>query len=421
MRSLDRIRFRLRTLFHRRRAESELDDEMRFHLENLIEQKRAAGLAEADARRAALREMGSVGLYKEECRDSLGVRLLSDLWQDIGYGLRILGRSPGFTAVAILSLALGIGANTAIFTLIDSVVLRQLPVKNPGGLVQFVLQQPKRPQESFSYALVQAFGRVPDLFESVFVERNTEFKLGPGGDAVPVRGAYVTGNYFDTLGISPLIGRTFTASDDESKNPVAVLAYQYWADYFASDRSVIGRSLTINGVDVRIVGVLPKAFNGTSVGLAPAFYIPLQLEPLLSKARSMLGNKSAWWLSILARPKPGATLAKTRAILRAAWPGITEEAFPGRLQKNLVGTTPDVIDASRGTSGIRQDYTRPLYYLMGISGLVLLIACANIANLLLARTKARQHEIATRLALGAGRFRVLRQLMTESLLLSGAG
>ncbi|HEY4088659.1 MAG TPA: ABC transporter permease [Bryobacteraceae bacterium] len=421
MRTLDRIRFRLRTLFHRVRAESELDDEMRFHLDHLIEQKRAAGMSAADARRAASREMGSIGLYKEECRDSLGVRLLSDLWQDVGYGLRILGHSPGFTAVAILSLALGIGANTAIFTLIDSVVLRQLPVKNPGELMHFVVQTPKGPQPVFTYPLYEALARIPDLFESIFIQRDSEFKIGPGGAAVPIRGSYVTGNYFDALDIHPFFGRTLSVADDETATPAAVLSYQYWTDEFASDRSITNRTLTINGAAVRVVGVLPKSFTGVNVGVMPAFYLPLRIEPLLAKERSMLAKKNAWWLSILARQKPGVPPARARAILRTAWPQLVAEGFVPHNQKELLGERPDVLDASRGISAMRASYSRPLYYLMGISGLVLLIACANIANLLLARTQARQHEIATRLALGAGRFRVLRQLMTESLLLSGAG
>jgi predicted permease len=421
MRTPDRLRFRLRTLLHRGRAETELDDEMRFHLENLIEQKRAAGMTAADARNAALREMGSIGLYKEECRDSLGVRLLNDLWQDLGHGLRILRRSPGFTAVAILSLALGIGANTAIFTLIDSLMLRQLPVKNPGELMQVEMQTEKGPLKNFSYPFLQAVKRVPDLFELVFTQRDLEFRIGPGADAVPGVGTYVTRNYFDALGVSPLIGRTFHSADDASGNPVGVLSYQYWVGEFASDESITNRDVTVNGIALRIIGVLPKSFTGVNVGVVPAFFVPLDLEPMLAKDRSRLAKKTSQWLSILARPKPDVSPARARAILGTAWRGVMEGAFDERDQKDFRTAKPDVIDASRGFSWVRQDYSRPLYYLMGISGLVLLIACANIANLLLARTKARQHEIATRLALGASRFRVLRQLLTESLLLSGAG
>lgn len=421
MRALDRIRFRLRTLFRRQRAESDLDFEMRFHLENLIDQKRTSGLSPAEARDAALRDMGSIGLYKEECRDSLGIRLLSELRQDIGYGLRMLARSPGFTAVAILSLALGIGANTAIFTLIESVILRQLPVKNPGELMQFVVQTPRRPQQSFPSPLYEALQRIPDLFESVFIQCGTDFKAGPEGDAVTVKGAYVTGNYFETLGIPPFAGRMFTPADDKTGSPAAVLGYQYWKDHFPSDQPLAAQTLTLNGVVLQVVGVAPKWFTGINVGVVPAVYVPLGLEPTLVKQRSMLGKKTAWWLQILARPKAGVTPASARAMLRAAWPGLVDESFAPRDQKNILMMRPDVLDGSRGLDWMRSGFSRPLYYLMGIAGLVLLIACANIANLLLARTNAREHEIGTRLALGASRFRVLRQLMTESLLLAGAG
>jgi predicted permease len=410
---------------HARRAESELDDEMRFHLENLIEQKRAAGMSAAAARSAALREMGSIGLYKEECRDSLGVRLLSDLWQDIGYGLRIPGRSPGFTAVAVLSLALGIGANTAIFTLIESLVLRQLPVSDPQTLVQVALTTPKQPQISFSYQTYESLVRTPDLFESVFIQRDNRFTVGPSGDALPLDGAYVTGNFFQALNISAARGRALEPSDDieggGSDGPVATISYRYWIGQYGGDPAVVGRTITVNQTPMKIVGVLPAAFPGVHVGSAPAIFVPLRLEPMLSGERSMLHREGTWWLRILARTRPGISTAQTRAALQTVWPSIRKTAFGPGTPTSVFAMKPDLLDASRGISGLRTDFSRPLFYLMGIAGMVLLIACANIANLLLARSRVRRQEIAVRLALGASRARIIRQLITESVLLSGVG
>lgn len=424
----DRLPFTLRTLFGRRRAESELDAEMGFHLDHLIEQKRATGLSVDDARSAAMREMGSIGLYKEECRDSLGIRLLSDVRQDILYGLRMLGRSRGFSAVAILSLALGIGANTAIFTLIDSVVLRPLPVKNAGELVQVVLAQPKHPQTAFSYPIFEMLSKRTDIFSDVFVQRNRRLAVGIGGNAEPVDGAFVSGTFFKALGVLPLLGRAVNAADDSESGgpdgPVAVISYKYWLSAFGGDPQVLGRTITANSVPLKIVGVLPANFTGVFVGSDPAFFLPLLQEPLVDKNQSMLHMKAAWWLNIMAVRRPGVPDVTTRAALRTIWPGIQREAFPppvGSGNQEIYKWTPDISDASRGISWVRNDFTNPLYYLMGIAGLVLLIACANIASLLMARTKARQHEIAVRLALGADRFRLVRQLLTESMILSVAG
>jgi predicted permease len=425
MRTLDRIRFRLRTLFQGQRAERELDAEMRFHLENLIEQKRAAGLSAAEARDAAFREMGSIGLYKEACRDSLGIRLVRDLRQDLGYGLRMLARSPGFTAVAVLSLALGIGANTAIFTLIDAVVLRELPVKDPQALVQVALQTPNRPQISLSYQMYEGLARTPDLFESVFIQRANRFAVGPGGDALPLDGAYVTGNFFQALGVSAARGRTLEPADDieggGSDGPVAAISYRYWIGRYGGDPAVVGRAITVNQIPMKIAGVLPAAFSGVQVGSAPAIFVPLRLEPMLSRERSMLHREGTWWLRILARTRPGISAAQTRAALQTVWPSIQKTAFGPETPKSVLAMKPDLLDGSRGVSGLRADFSRPLLYLMGIAGMVLLIACANIANLLLARSRVRRQEIAVRLSLGASRARVIRQLITESVLLSGTG
>ncbi len=428
MRLFDKIRLRLRSLFEPQRVEHELDEEFQFHLERLVEQKAAAGLPPAEARREALRELGGVSQLKEQCRDARGLNPVENLAQDGRYGLRMLRRNPAFSAVAILSLALGIGANTAIFTLIHALILKPLPVARPQELVRIVLQTPRGPQGSLSYYALEFFRAHTELFSGVFVQSNTRFDVELGGQAVPVEGAFVSGEYFSTLGVSPLLGRSIGTADDQPSGgpdgPLALLSYNFWVAQFGAEPSVPGRTLVVQGTPVRVAGVLPPSFFGVEVGRSPNIFLPLQLEPMLRKDQSMLHVRGAWWLDILGRRKPGLTSAGMQSGLDVLWPRMLNDVLPrknGQVNPGFLNLRLTTLDGSRGVSGLRRRFADPLYILMGIAGVVLLIACANVANLLLARTSARQREVAVRLALGASRRRLLRQLLTESVMLSALG
>ena len=421
MRILDELRLWLRSLFRRSDVDRELNDELSFHLDKLIEQKLAAGMPFAEARAAAQHELGGIAQLSEECRDARRVALVDQLFQDVRYGLRMLRRSPGFSVVAILSLGLGIGANTAIFTLIDALILKKLPVSNPEELATIHYVTPQGPQGFMSYQAFEFLRRNTRSFQAVFVQRDTRFNIGEGGEERPVDGAFVSGDYFSSLGLQPLAGRLIEPAEEA---PVAVISHRYWLGRFGGDKSIIGRTIVLQLTPATVVGVLPAGFSGVIVGQAPDVFVPLSVEPALQKDRSLLRNKKAWWLQPLARKKPGVSNMQAGAELDVLWPRMLSEVLPqknGSVRQEFRQWKLGIVDAANGLSGIRRDFSQPLYVLMGIVSLVLLIACANIANLLLARTSARQREIAVRLALGSGRFRLIRQLLTESVMLSSFG
>jgi putative ABC transport system permease protein len=337
----------------------------------------------------------------------------------------MLGRNPGFTAVAVLSLALGIGANTAIFTLIRALMLKPLPVANPQGLVQIRQETPRGPLNRWTYDSFQFFRERSELFSGVFAQENVHFNLESGEQSTPIEGVYVSGDYFATLAAPALLGRTLTSADDRESGgadgPVAVISYGFWVGRFAGDRTILGRTLVINDSPVRIVGVMPAWFFGVDVGKSPNIFVPLGLEPMLQKSSSNLHGKFVWWLDVLARKKAGLSDSAFRSGLLAVWLRLND-LFPQKNGQLVVQPgSAGAADASHGISDLRKQFSNPLYILMGIAGVVLLIACANVANLLLARTGARQREVGVRMAVGASRPRILRQLLTESLLLSGMG
>ncbi|HTB14422.1 MAG TPA: ABC transporter permease [Bryobacteraceae bacterium] len=349
--------------------------------------------------------------------------MLDAFLQDLRYAVRALRTTPGFAAVAILSLALGIGANTAIFSLIDSVVLKFLPVNHPEELVQITMGPG---DTNFTNPIWEQVRDRQDVFSGAFAYSAARFNLSPGGEARYARGNWVSGQFFETLGVRAMLGRSFTAADDKRGcAATAVLGYDFWQKEYDGSSEALGRAISLDGHPFQIIGVVQPGFTGVEVGRGVDVYIPICSEPILHAGGSSLDQRSNWWLSLIARPKPGLDRKQVDARLKIIAPQVYAATVPPLFEardqaeylKNVLETEP----ASNGLSNIRAQYRQALWTLMVVAGTVLLIACANVANLLLARAAMRQKEIAIRMAIGAGRTRLIRQLLTESLLLSFAG
>jgi predicted permease len=418
---------RVLALFGRHRRDAELSDEIRTHLDWLTDNYIRRGLAPRAARAAARREFGGVDQIKEQYRDQRGWPWLDALAQDLRYTFRVFAKNRGFACVAILTFAIGIGANTAIFSLIDALVLRSLPVRDPEELVQLkILRRDLPPGESFSHPLTRALSaRTGDVFAGLFGSDTTSFTVGPPDSLTRVRGAWVTGPYFETLGVNALLGRLLTRADDErGAAPAAVITEGYWNRAFARDPGVTGRTMTIEGVPVPIVGVSAGSFGGVDVGDVADITLAIAAMPLVvPEQATMPDDPSTTWLHILARPRAGMTRASVKAALSSVWPRVVEEVVPpgNEYTRQRTGTGLDVMSGRTGWTFLRDQFTDPLLVLMALVALVHLIACTNVANLLLARAAARQREVAIRVAMGAGRGRIVRQMLAESVLLSLAG
>jgi len=425
---LNDLFLRLRSLFRKETVEAEIDEELRFHFEHQVAKLVQSGLTPAEAKRRARIEFGGMEQIKEEHREARGVSFLETLLQDIRYGLRILGRTPVITSVAILSLALGIGANTAIFSLIDTIRVKMLPVQKPEELIQIGRRGPRSGNEpvfSFTNALWEQVRGQKDVFNGTLAWGDTKFDLSNGGAVQLANGLYVSGDYFKTLGVQSAAGRLINLSDDQRGCPgAAVLGYGFWQQHFGGADSAIGGTISLDHHTFSIVGVTAPGFYGVDTGSKFDVAIPICAAEIF-EGKAPIENRSWWWLQIMARPKPGTTPEQLKARLAVLSPALFLAALPENYdaegQKRFLKNTLATASGSNGTSYFRRQFGEPLNILMAVVGLVLLITCANIASLMLARAAARNKEIAVRKALGATRRRLIRQLLTECILLSSAG
>ena len=430
----------LKYIWNRRRLESEMDEELRFHIQSYADDLCQKGIAKPEALRRARVEFGAIEARKEECRESLGLRLWDELRSDLRGGFRVLRQSPVFTAVAIISLALGIGANTAIFTMANEFLLKTMGVPHSDRLRLFTWAQGRKGYighvwgsferndqgegigATFPYPLYQAMRRnsvMDDVAAFKDVQRVT---ASVAGEAEPVDAVLVSGNFYQVLGARIEAGRAIAPSDDSpTANGVVVFSDAYWSSRFGRSADVLGKTIHLNAVPLTVVGVNAPEFKGPRTGETPEVFFPLSLQATVipNNRGPLLPQNNFWWLFLMGRLKPGVSDQAARSALTAAFRNAFHATVTGKTDIDMPRFVLQAGD--RGFDWGGHHLKKPVYLLLGVAGLVLLIACANLANLLLARASVRQREISLRLAMGAGRSRIMRQILTESLLLAFLG
>jgi predicted permease len=432
----------LRSLFQKAEVDREIDEEIRGFAEESAREKMKRGISQQEALREARLELGGIENVKEEVRASGWEAVIGNLWQDLRFGARMLRKSPGFTAVVVLTLALGIGANTAIFSFIDGILLRSLPVKDPQQLVVLSWNAHARPKLkghsdygdcqnlsgdcSFSIPFFKTLRAHTDTFSGMAAFAGPlDFDLSGSGPAGMARGQYVSGDFFTTLGVSTTIGRPLGMPDDSpSAPPAIVLSYAYWQRVFGGESSVAGRMVRLNNISTEIVGVAEPRFTNLTPGNSVDFFMPFSVaDRIMSEhwgSGDRISDPGIWWSVIVGRLKPGVSLAQAQtAATTMFFNETTHGAAPVLTEAD--GPAVKLLLAAEGLNGEGSQIAPMFYLLMFAVGLILLIACANVAGLMLARSATRQREMAVRRALGASRARILRQMLTESVLLSIAG
>ncbi|HET6216517.1 MAG TPA: ABC transporter permease [Acidobacteriaceae bacterium] len=437
-----------RAVSERDEVDRQVKEEFEFHIESYVEDLMRSGVPREQALRQARAELGSLAAGREKCRAAWGSRLMDELWADLRYALRMLGRSPGFAAIAVGSLALGIGVNTVIFTAAQHMLLDRLAVPHPEQLRLLWWTEPHlgvvesmwgwfddlpgggQTSTSFSYPVYQQLRKQSSAMESLFafkpLDRQT---VTVDGHPEAVEAEMVSGNYYSSLGVRPQLGRGIQESDDGSpgSGPVVVISDRFWMKEFARSANVIGKTILVNVTPMTIVGVNPRGFTGAySAQGTPDIFLPFSMQPIVvpgnftgSASSSLLTNIDEWWVLVMGRMKPGLSDRTAVASLNV----LLDAAVRATMPMNRDSQIPKLLmtDGSRGQNPAAEGLAKPISVLLGLGGFVLLLACANLANLLLARASARRREMSVRLALGAGRWRILRQMMTESLLLSLLG
>lgn len=403
---------------HRQRFEDDMDDELRFHIEAYVADLVRSGISHEEAARRARIEFGSMETKKEECRQAYGLQRLDELGADLRLTFRTIRRNPGFAAVAILSLALGIGATTAIFGVLDAVMLRLLPVRDPSGLV-FVYSAGYEGRDGPPYPYFELLRDQAKSFDSVAAFSPSGIELVADRGRELARGVWVTGNFYETLGVRALLGRTLVASDDQpggDDGGAAVISRAYWQQRFGGDPSVIGRVIQVFNHSVTIVGILPTEIMSLEPGRPIDIAVPMKLS-----SPEKMRDRTALWLFVVGRLRGGVPAQQARAeadgLFQAYMAGVSVSDQVRRMLFQRI----EISDAGQGLSGLRSMYSRPLTVLMILAGLVLCAACANLANMMLGRALARQRDFAVRLAIGASRGRLIRQTLVEALVLVGGG